>query len=93
MDSARKKNRLPYLRVASIAIKKRIWQTGFSLNELAELGVSLGGSDVPVFVRGISAFCLQKGLVNSSTKASPKEKMGLSGTPRHSYSYAHYDFW
>lgn len=33
----------------------RLWQTGLSLDQLADIGVGLG-ADVPVFVRGRSAF-------------------------------------
>src|SRR5690606_23382324 len=32
-----------------------LWQTGLSTDELAEIGLTLG-ADVPVFVRGFSAF-------------------------------------
>lgn len=38
----------------------RLWQLGFSLDELAKLGLALG-SDVPVFVRGESALAEGRG--------------------------------
>ncbi|MFK8257607.1 4-(cytidine 5'-diphospho)-2-C-methyl-D-erythritol kinase [Erwinia sp. AnSW2-5] len=51
-----------------------LWQTGFSFEQLAELGLQLG-ADVPVFVRGFSAFA--EGVGEQLTPVSPKEKWYL----------------
>lgn len=48
-----------------------LWQTGLSLERLAELGLSLG-ADVPIFVRGIAAFA--EGVGEKLTPCQPKEK-------------------
>ncbi|KGT94818.1 kinase [Erwinia typographi] len=50
------------------------WQTGFSLSELASLGLSLG-ADVPVFVEGFSA-CAE-GVGEKLTPVAPQEKWYL----------------
>lgn len=51
-----------------------LWQTGFSFEQLAELGLQLG-ADVPVFVRGFSAFA--EGVGEQLTPVSPQEKWYL----------------
>lgn len=51
-----------------------LWQTGFSFEQLAELGLQLG-ADVPVFVRGFSAFA--EGVGEQLTPVSPEEKWYL----------------
>ncbi|PJG83321.1 4-(cytidine 5'-diphospho)-2-C-methyl-D-erythritol kinase [Caviibacterium pharyngocola] len=48
-----------------------LWQTGLSLNELAELGLTLG-ADVPIFVHGKAAFA--EGVGEKLTFCSPPEK-------------------
>lgn len=50
------------------------WQTGFTLSELADLGLSLG-ADVPVFVEGFAAFA--EGVGEKLTPVSPAEKWYL----------------
>jgi len=51
-----------------------LWQTGFSFEQLADLGLQLG-ADVPVFVRGFSAFA--EGVGEQLTPVSPPEKWYL----------------
>ncbi|WP_455819515.1 4-(cytidine 5'-diphospho)-2-C-methyl-D-erythritol kinase [Pseudomonas cerasi] len=51
-----------------------LWQTGFSFEQLAEFGLQLG-ADVPVFVRGFSAFA--EGVGEQLTPVSPTEKWYL----------------
>ena len=51
-----------------------LWQTGFSLAELAELGLQLG-ADVPVFVQGFAAFA--EGVGERLTPVEPDEKWYL----------------
>ncbi|KQN61793.1 MULTISPECIES: 4-(cytidine 5'-diphospho)-2-C-methyl-D-erythritol kinase [unclassified Erwinia] len=51
-----------------------LWQTGFSLAELAEFGLQLG-ADVPVFVRGFAAFA--EGVGEQLTPVTPAEKWYL----------------
>lgn len=48
-----------------------LWQTGISLTQLAEMGLSLG-ADVPIFVRGMSAFA--EGVGEKLTPCQPAEK-------------------
>ncbi|MDP0298850.1 4-(cytidine 5'-diphospho)-2-C-methyl-D-erythritol kinase [Glaesserella parasuis] len=48
-----------------------LWQTGLSLEQLAEMGLTLG-ADVPIFVRGIAAFA--EGVGEKLTSCQPKEK-------------------
>lgn len=55
-----------------------LWQTGFSADELAQLGVRLG-ADVPVFVRGHAAFA--EGVGDVLTPVSPPEKWYLVAHP------------
>ena len=51
-----------------------LWQTGFSFEQLADFGLQLG-ADVPVFVRGFSAFA--EGVGEQLTPVSPQEKWYL----------------
>lgn len=51
-----------------------LWQTGFSLAELAEIGLQLG-ADVPVFVQGFAAFA--EGVGERLTPVEPVEKWYL----------------
>ncbi|WP_420065750.1 4-(cytidine 5'-diphospho)-2-C-methyl-D-erythritol kinase [Pectobacterium colocasium] len=55
-----------------------LWQSGLSVDTLAELGLQLG-ADVPVFVRGHSAFA--EGIGEQLTPASPPEKWYLVAHP------------
>lgn len=48
-----------------------LWQTGLSLEQLAEMGLSLG-ADVPIFVRGFAAFA--EGVGEVLTPCEPEEK-------------------
>lgn len=52
----------------------QLWQTGLSLEQLAELGLSLG-ADVPIFVRGFAAFA--EGVGEKLTPCQPQEKWYL----------------
>ena len=51
-----------------------LWQTNLSDDELADIGLKLG-ADVPVFVRGFSAFA--EGVGEKLTPAKPEEKWYL----------------
>ncbi|PJG85862.1 4-(cytidine 5'-diphospho)-2-C-methyl-D-erythritol kinase [Conservatibacter flavescens] len=53
-----------------IALNK-LWQTGFSLQALSDLGLQLG-ADVPIFVHGKAAFA--EGVGEKMTDCYPKEK-------------------
>lgn len=55
-----------------------LWQCGLSLDELAELGLTLG-ADVPVFVRGHAAFA--EGVGEILTSVEPAEKWYLVAHP------------
>lgn len=55
-----------------------LWQCGLSLDELAELGLTLG-ADVPVFVRGHAAFA--EGVGETLTPVEPAEKWYLVAHP------------
>ncbi len=55
-----------------------LWQTGLSLDRLAELGLQLG-ADVPVFVRGCSAFA--EGVGERLTPVEPPPLWFLVATP------------
>ena len=55
-----------------------LWQCGLSLDELAELGLTLG-ADVPVFVRGHAAFA--EGVGEILTPVKPAEKWYLVAHP------------
>ncbi|KHT64740.1 kinase [Photobacterium gaetbulicola] len=55
-----------------------LWQTNLSTDELAELGLALG-ADVPVFVRGVSAFA--EGVGEQLQPAEPQEKWYLVVKP------------
>ncbi|ATV42629.1 4-(cytidine 5'-diphospho)-2-C-methyl-D-erythritol kinase [Pectobacterium brasiliense] len=55
-----------------------LWQSGLSVDTLAELGLQLG-ADVPVFVRGHSAFA--EGIGEQLTPANPLEKWYLVAHP------------
>ncbi|WP_318518070.1 4-(cytidine 5'-diphospho)-2-C-methyl-D-erythritol kinase [Photobacterium leiognathi] len=56
----------------------RLWQTNLSVDELAEIGLKLG-ADVPVFVRGTSAFA--EGVGEKLQPAEPDEKWFLVAKP------------
>ncbi|WP_409515511.1 4-(cytidine 5'-diphospho)-2-C-methyl-D-erythritol kinase [Atlantibacter sp.] len=60
-----------------------LWKTGFSDEQLAELGVTLG-ADVPVFVRGRAAFA--EGVGEVLTFVEPQEKWYLVAHPGESIS-------
>lgn len=62
-----------------------LWQTGLSLEQLAELGLSLG-ADVPIFVRGFAAFA--EGIGEKLTACQPPEKWYLVLKPEVSISTA-----
>lgn len=55
-----------------------LWQTQLDLNELADIGLALG-ADVPVFVKGLSAFA--EGVGEKLQPATPKEKWFLVTKP------------
>ncbi|WP_318460160.1 4-(cytidine 5'-diphospho)-2-C-methyl-D-erythritol kinase [Photobacterium leiognathi] len=55
-----------------------LWQTNRSVDELAEIGLKLG-ADVPVFVRGTSAFA--EGVGEKLQPAEPEEKWFLVAKP------------
>ena len=55
-----------------------LWQSGLSVDTLAELGLQLG-ADVPVFIRGHSAFA--EGIGEQLTPANPPEKWYLVAHP------------
>ncbi|WP_120511815.1 4-(cytidine 5'-diphospho)-2-C-methyl-D-erythritol kinase [Photobacterium salinisoli] len=55
-----------------------LWQTGLSADELADIGLTLG-ADVPVFVRGFSAFA--EGIGEKLQPAQPEEKWYLVAKP------------
>ncbi|WP_318454943.1 4-(cytidine 5'-diphospho)-2-C-methyl-D-erythritol kinase [Photobacterium leiognathi] len=55
-----------------------LWQTNLSVDELAEIGLKLG-ADVPVFVRGTSAFA--EGVGEKLQPADPEEKWFLVAKP------------
>lgn len=55
-----------------------LWQCGLSMDELAEMGLTLG-ADVPVFVRGHAAFA--EGVGEILTPAEPKEQWYLVAHP------------
>ncbi|TCW50446.1 4-diphosphocytidyl-2-C-methyl-D-erythritol kinase [Phytobacter diazotrophicus] len=55
-----------------------LWQCGLSVDELAELGLTLG-ADVPVFVRGHAAFA--EGVGEILTPVEPEEKWYLVAHP------------
>lgn len=62
-----------------------LWHTGLSLEQLAELGLSLG-ADVPIFVHGFSAFA--EGVGEKLTPCEPPEKWYLILKPNVSISTA-----
>lgn len=55
-----------------------LWQTGFTPDELASMGVKLG-ADVPVFVQGFAAFA--QGVGEQLHPAEPEEKWYLVAHP------------
>ena len=55
-----------------------LWQTQLSVDELADIGLKLG-ADVPVFVRGTSAFA--EGIGEKLQPAEPQEKWFLIAKP------------
>lgn len=62
-----------------------LWQAGLSLIQLAEMGLSLG-ADVPIFVRGMSAFA--EGVGEKLTPCQPAEKWYVVLKPDESISTA-----
>lgn len=62
-----------------------LWQTGLSLEHLAELGLQLG-ADVPIFVRGFAAFA--EGVGEKLTPCNPPEKWFVVLKPEVSISTA-----
>lgn len=62
-----------------------LWQTGLSLEQLAELGLSLG-ADVPVFIRGFAAFA--EGVGEQLTPCEVAEKWYVVLKPAVSISTA-----
>ncbi len=62
-----------------------LWQTGLSLTQLAEMGLRLG-ADVPIFVRGMSAFA--EGVGEKLTPCQPAEKWYVVLKPDESISTA-----
>lgn len=60
-----------------------LWQCNLSLNELAELGLSLG-ADVPIFVHGFSAFA--QGVGEKLSPVAPAESWYLITKPECSIS-------
>lgn len=62
-----------------------LWQTGLSLEQLAEIGLTLG-ADVPIFVRGFSAFA--EGVGEKLTPCNPPEKWYVVLKPEVSISTA-----
>ncbi|WP_045377560.1 4-(cytidine 5'-diphospho)-2-C-methyl-D-erythritol kinase [Vibrio campbellii] len=62
-----------------------LWQTNLSDDELAEIGLALG-ADVPVFVRGFSAFA--EGVGEKLSPAHPDEKWYLVVRPKVSIATA-----
>ncbi len=62
-----------------------LWQLGYSLDKLAELGLALG-ADVPVFVRGHAAFA--EGVGEKLTPVEPEEPWYLVLVPQVSVSTA-----
>lgn len=59
-----------------------LWQCGLSMDELAEMGLTLG-ADVPVFVRGHAAFA--EGVGEILMPVDPPEVVS-GGAPRCKYS-------
>ena len=55
-----------------------LWQTKLTVEQLAEIGLALG-ADVPVFVRGVSAFA--EGVGEKLQPAEPEEKWYLVAKP------------
>jgi len=62
----------------TLVVLNRLWETGCSEDELAELGRQLG-ADVPVFVRGHAAFA--EGIGEQLTPVNPEEKWYLVAHP------------
>lgn len=60
-----------------------LWNTNYSLEELAEMGLTLG-ADVPIFVRGFAAFA--QGVGEKLTPVSPQEHYYLVSKPNCSIS-------
>ncbi|AFJ46966.1 4-(cytidine 5'-diphospho)-2-C-methyl-D-erythritol kinase [Shimwellia blattae] len=61
-----------------LVVLNHLWDTGFSLAELAQLGLQLG-ADVPVFVQGHAAFA--QGVGEQLTPVDPPEKWYLVAHP------------
>lgn len=61
-----------------LLVLNKLWETGCSEDELAELGRQLG-ADVPVFVRGHAAFA--EGVGEQLTPVNPEEKWYLVAHP------------
>jgi len=62
----------------TLVVLNRLWNTGCTEDELAELGRQLG-ADVPVFVRGHAAFA--EGVGEQLTPVNPEEKWYLVAHP------------
>ncbi|MDG1752656.1 MAG: 4-(cytidine 5'-diphospho)-2-C-methyl-D-erythritol kinase [Thalassotalea sp.] len=60
-----------------------LWQTKFSYNQLAELGLQLG-ADVPIFIHGFAAFA--QGVGEKLTPVHPDESIYLVSKPNCSIS-------
>jgi len=69
----------------TLLVLNRLWELGFDINELAEIGLQLG-ADVPVFVHGHAA--LAEGVGEVLTPASPPESWFLVLVPPVSISTA-----
>lgn len=68
-----------------LVVLNTLWQTGLSLEQLADLGLSLG-ADVPIFVQGFAAFA--EGVGEVLTPCEPPEKWYLILKPQVSISTA-----
>ena len=62
-----------------------LWQTQFSIEQLSELGLSLG-ADVPIFIHGFAAYA--QGIGEKLTVAKPQESWYLVSKPPISISTA-----
>ena len=69
----------------TLVVLNRIWETGFNINELAEISLTLG-ADVPVFVQGHAAFA--EGIGEILSPADPPESWFLVLNPSVSISTA-----
>jgi len=62
----------------TLVVLNHLWETGLSVDQLAEIGLSLG-ADVPVFVRGTAAFA--EGVGEKLQALEPAEPWYLIVTP------------